>query len=476
MGNLIGVAISPHPPIILKEIGGGEERKAQKTIEGLNKIAEIVLENKPEVIICITPHGNVFSDGICILNDEYATGNLKSFGHPEISMEKAIDIDFNDYLIDALQEEEIPSVFLDENIAKEYNLKVELDHGVIVPLSFIDKKYNNYKILHITIGMLKHLELYRIGKLIGDTIMLSDKQAMVLVSGDLSHCLTKESPYSYNPEGRAFDNTIVSIMEDQRFEELLNINSESYTAAAECGLKPIIMGLGTLDGYSTTTEVFSYEGPFGVGYMNTFIKANKKDKVSILKKHTNEKRDIYDLKKRTENIYVALARASIEEWVKKGKCLDWEVYKEIILPTDALEELEKQRAGAFVSIHNNGNLRGCIGTFYPAQENLADEIINNAVDAASEDSRFYPIRRNELEDLEIKVDVLGELQPICDIEDLDVKKYGVVVVSKDKQGILLPDIEGVTTPQQQVNIAKEKAGILQNDEVKLYRFEVIRYQ
>lgn len=477
MGKLIGVAITPHPPIVMKEIGKGRERDAEETIKGLNGIGDIILEMAPEVLICITPHGNVFSDGICVLNEERVKGSLQSFGHPEINMEKAIDLDFVDYLIDTFQEEEIPSVFLDNKIAKEYNLRVELDHGLIVPLSFIDEKYQNYQIVHITIGMLKHLELYRIGKLIGDTIILSGKRAVVLVSGDLSHCLKEDSPYEFNPAGQAFDDSLVSMIKNKSFEEILNIPKDTYTAAAECGLKPIIMGIGVVDGYSTNVEVLSYEGPYGVGYMNAYIEAVEKNQESLLNKYINERRDIYDLKKRTENIYVALARAAIEEWVHTGKYLDWDAYMDIILPREAIEELEKRRGGAFVSIHNNGHLRGCIGTTMATRENLADEIISNAVKAASEDPRFYPIGVNELEDLEIKVDVLGEIVAISGIEELDVKEYGVVVEgSRGRRGLLLPDLEGVDTPQQQVDIAMEKAGLDKGEVVKLFRFKVTRYQ
>ncbi|KAB3530083.1 AmmeMemoRadiSam system protein A [Alkaliphilus serpentinus] len=214
----------------------------------------------------------------------------------------------------------------------------------------------------------------------------------------------------------------------------------------------------------------------GLREIAAFIEAGVRNRDSLLDKHINERRDIYDLKKRTENIYVALARAAVEEWVQKGKYLDWEAFMDIILPREALEDLEKKRAGTFVSIHNNGHLRGCIGTTMATMENLAEEIIHNAVKAASEDPRFYPVRSNELEDLEIKVDGLGEIEAISAIQDLDVKKYGVVVESKGRRGLLLPDLEGVDTPQQQVDIAKEKAGISKGEEVNLYRFEVIRYE
>ena len=168
---------------------------------------------------------------------------------------------------------------------------------------------------------------------------------------------------------------------------------------------------------------------------------------------------------------VELARKTIELYVTKRKQLD--------LPAELTAEMQ-QPAGAFVSIHRHGQLRGCVGTIYPSCSNVAEEVIQNAISAATRDYRFNPIRRDELEDLEIKVDVLHEPEPISSEEELDPKRYGLIVQSlKDpsKRGLLLPDLEGIDTVEQQVYYTKHhKAGILDPDEpVQMYRFEVIRY-
>ena len=145
------------------------------------------------------------------------------------------------------------------------------------------------------------------------------------------------------------------------------------------------------------------------------------------------------------------------------------------IPEDLPEELKKRRAGAFVSIHKQGQLRGCIGTIAPTQDSLAREIVWNAVSACSRDPRFDPIRPEELKWLEISVDVLGEPEDIASEEELDVKRYGVIVSSGRRRGLLLPDLDGVDTPERQVDIARRKAGIGPNEKVKLQRFEVVRH-
>jgi len=173
------------------------------------------------------------------------------------------------------------------------------------------------------------------------------------------------------------------------------------------------------------------------------------------------------MKKNEESAYVKLARETIDNYIKQGK---------IITPSLGLpEEMINQKAGVFVSLKKNGNLRGCIGTFMPTQENIAQEIIKNAISAAVDDPRFSSVNVSELEDLSISVDVLSAPEEVKDISQFDPKKYGVIVSSGYKKGLLLPDLEGVDTVEYQIDIAKRKAGIYPDEKVKLYRFEVQRY-
>ena len=173
------------------------------------------------------------------------------------------------------------------------------------------------------------------------------------------------------------------------------------------------------------------------------------------------------MKNTDESAYVKLARETIENYIKQGK---------IITPPLGLpEEMINQKAGVFVSLKKNGNLRGCIGTFMPTQGNIAQEIIKNAISAAVDDPRFSSVNVSELEDLSISVDVLSAPEEVKDISQLDPRKYGVIVSSGYKKGLLLPDLEGVDTVEYQIDIAKRKAGIYPGEKVKLYRFEVKRF-
>lgn len=169
------------------------------------------------------------------------------------------------------------------------------------------------------------------------------------------------------------------------------------------------------------------------------------------------------------NENLQLAKKAIQAYLKNGEIFD---------PQVKFKSLNSQKAGCFVSIHLKGSneLRGCIGTILPTCKNLAYEIINNAI-SACRDPRFLPISKEEIANLDISVDILSAPEPIDSEKLLDTKKYGVIVKSADgRTGLLLPDLEGVDDVGYQLEIARQKAGILPNEKVSLFRFQVHRYK
>ena len=166
--------------------------------------------------------------------------------------------------------------------------------------------------------------------------------------------------------------------------------------------------------------------------------------------------------------HVKLAKETLENYVRTGKKID--------VPDWVPEEFKKRRAGVFVSLKKHGMLRGCIGTIGPVRTSVAEEIIYNAISSGTQDPRFPAVRPEDLDDLDYSVDVLGAPEKVGSMDELDVKRYGVIVTSGFRRGLLLPDLEGVDTPQEQVNIALQKAGINRSERYEMERFEVIRYR
>ena len=162
-----------------------------------------------------------------------------------------------------------------------------------------------------------------------------------------------------------------------------------------------------------------------------------------------------------------LARVAVENYVRSG---------ELTTPPDGVGEALNERAGAFVCLKRQDHLRGCIGTIMPQTENLAVEIVRNAVQAASADPRFLPIEESELEQLHYTVDVLSTPEPVDGPEALDPAVYGCIVSTSDgRKGLLLPDLEGIDTVDKQVMVCRQKGGIRPDESVLLERFTVTRY-
>ncbi|MFA9422430.1 MAG: AmmeMemoRadiSam system protein A [Sedimentibacter sp.] len=454
--------IVPHPPLIVPEIGGGQEMKIQKTIDAYEKVAKRIAEIKPSTIILTTPHSIMYSDYIHISPGRGARGNFKEFGHEQVGMEVLYDMDFVQKLSAMAEENNISAGTMGEK-------NKSLDHGTMVPLYFINKYFNDYKLVRISISGLSYIDHYNLGKCIGKIADESDENIVFIASGDLSHMLKEEGPYGYKEEGVIFDREIVSAMKSGNFLEFLKFDEGFCQTAAECGLRSFIIMAGALDSKKVKSELLSYEGPFGVGYGVSAYTVITNDETRCFGEiyKTNEQMRIDSLKNE-EDAFVRLARQSLESFVVN--------HKKIEKTLDLDCELLNNRRGVFVSLKIDGQLRGCIGTILPTTECIADEIIQNAISAGAYDPRFYPVKENELSHIIYSVDVLGDAEGIDSINELDAVRYGVIVEKGSRRGLLLPNLEGVNTPEEQVSIALKKAGILPSEHYTMERFEVVRHK
>ena len=453
---IIKAYMVPHPPIAIPEIGKGETKQCETTIQSFQMIAKEIAELKPDTIIVISPHATMYRDYFDISGGESAYGDFTQF-HCPVSIEVQYDMAFIDCLKQTLPES-FPA-------GDEYNRDVMLDHGTMVPLYFIEKEYSDFKLVRIGLSGLPLTMHYALGMGIQKAAEQLDRRIVFIGSGDLSHCQKADGPYGYHKEGPAYDEKIMKTMGTAAFDELFDYPHAFLDAAMECGHRSFVIMAGALDGIALSTHVYSHEAPFGVGYgFVSFTPKGKDENRHFLSLYEEKEREKITTNRKTSDPYVKLAYAAVEEWVKQ---------RTRIMPPEEV----KGCAGVFVSIHEHGQLRGCIGTISPCYDNIAREIIQNAISACSKDPRFNPITEEELPYLEISVDVLGEPEEIPDSSYLNVKKYGVICSTKDgRRGLLLPDLEGVDTVEQQVKIACQKGGIDQQDEdVILERFEVVRH-
>lgn len=430
----------PHPPFIVHEVGKGEEKSVQKTIDSYLQVAEEIAELQPETIIISSPHSVMYHDYFHISPGYEAHGSFAQFRAGTVTFDEKYDAELVKTIEQLAKRSGIPAGTMGE-------VDSDLDHGTMVPLYFIRQKYSGGKIIRIGLSGLPLNVHYELGKVIAKAVDTLGRNAVYVASGDLSHKLQYHGPYGFAKEGPEYDRRVMDVCTRAAFSELLEFDEEFCSKAAECGHRSFVIVAGALDGVEVKAKQLSHEDITGVGYgICTFYPACEKKC----------------------DPYVKLARDTIEEYSRTGKTLK--------VPEDIPEEMKKTKAGCFVSIHKDGDLRGCIGTIAPTKGNVAKEIISNAISASTRDPRFPPIDESELADLEINVDVLGEPEQIDSIDKLDVKRYGVIVSSGFRRGLLLPDLEGVDTVEEQVDIAMQKGGISYDDKITLHRFEVIRHK
>ncbi|WP_240984285.1 AmmeMemoRadiSam system protein A [Acididesulfobacillus acetoxydans] len=417
--SLVYSAFVPHPPIVVPEIGRGQEEICGSTLEAYREVAARVAQAKPETVILVSPHAPLLEEGISVLVNGEVRGSFADFGVPDLSLAFPND----GRLVESLS----------RGLPRVLRRQGELDHGALVPLYFLERAGWRGKVVLLSMPW---REPERYGAEIGRILRAGTEKTALVASGDLSHRLREEGPYGFDPTGPQFDQAIVSGLKGNP-AQIGQIPAETVEQAGECGYRSLRLALAAQEGMR---EVLSYEGPFGVGYLVA---------------------ELYH-----SSPLPRWARLCLTEYVKGGD------------PT-ALPEPEEaefqQRRGCFVTLKKDGELRGCIGTTQPYRQNLASEILYNALAAGTEDPRFWPVKKEEVAELTFSVDVLGELEKVTGLGQLDPWHYGIVVSRGGRTGLLLPHLEGVDTVEDQLRIAKQKAGISPESPVEMWRFEVVRH-
>ena len=459
---VLAAAAVPHPPIILPEIGCGEEKKIEKSTAAYLEAMRRIAGKTPDTIVITSPHTAMYYDYFHISPGRLAKGDMGMFGAPGVKIAADYDTEFADALSRIVEREGIPAGPLGER-------DKSLDHGTMIPLYFLNKFLSDYKILRIGLSGMPPVAHYRLGQCIAKAAEALGRRVALIASGDLSHKLKESGPYGFASEGPEFDKRMAEALGSGDFLSILGVPPGCAEKAAECGLRSFQIMAGALDRKAVTHELLSYEGPFGVGYGIAFFDVTGEDAARDFGvQFEREEKNRLTERKAREDEYVRLARLSLETYVKTGK--------RAALPDSVSGEILGNRAGAFVSLKKHGQLRGCIGTISPATGSVAEEIMRNAVSAAAEDPRFPPVAPEELPELTYSVDVLGETEEIDSPDKLDVKRYGVIVQKGNRRGLLLPNLEGVESVPEQIAIAKQKAGIGEDEEVRLSRFEVVRHR
>ncbi|MEW6230504.1 MAG: class III extradiol ring-cleavage dioxygenase family protein, partial [Bacillota bacterium] len=364
--------IVPHPPIMVPGVGGKEAERVRRTQEALLELGRRICRSGAETMVVISPHGPVMWDAVGVVTQARLRGNLGRFGAPEVDFE----LDTDTFLANVLREELTAAGIPETEIRDRHDYR--LDHGVTAPLYWLQKGGVSLPVVICGMAIMPLRRLYSFGLAVQRAAAATGRKVAVVASGDLSHRLSPDAPNGYDPAGTVFDRKVQEIIAAADPLALIRLDPVLTERAGECGLRPIVMLFGAFDGYQVETEVLSYEGPFGVGYMvASLVPGNKDAERFFAAKMAEDAR----AEERAKSYLVRVAEQAIEAYLNRGKR---------IKITDVPPEFAG-RAGVFVCLKKGGLLRGCIGTIEPTQANIVEEVVENAVSAATRDSRFDPV-------------------------------------------------------------------------------------
>jgi len=257
--HLLFAFVTPHPPLIVPEIGGTYRLKARKTINALSYIAKQVKKAEPDTIIIITPHLVTAPEKFSVFKQESITGNLSEYGKSDVELSIDNDTEFISELENNLKNTGLG--------LKGINSEKKLDHGSFVPMYFFNEAGYTGKYVVINYSGLSREKHIQLGKIIRKTIEVSDKKFVFTASADLSHSLSKTAPNGYKPESAAFDRKIVNSIKAGNYKAIINMGETLVSETPQCGYNSILIGIGIMNMQPGQNKVFSYESPFGVGYM-----------------------------------------------------------------------------------------------------------------------------------------------------------------------------------------------------------------
>ena len=427
---------------MVPEVGRESIAGVVDSIDAMSELTTRLIDSGAESVILISPHAPLEADAFVAYEGPQVFGDFSHFNAPDTYFSLPVD-------------EELLGAIREVAATKQFGLTMlgthDLDHGTAVPLYFLLRNGWRGKVVTLGFSFLSNDDHVRFGSCIRSAVDQVGRRVAFIASGDLSHRLKPQAPAGYNPDAHIFDEQVVDALRSNDPQRIVNIDYNLRRLAGECGFRSMLVAIGASSELPPSCDVLSYEAPFGVGYLVAQI--------------TNQAAGA-DGK---EISLPALARDAVETFVRS---------EEVLSPPQSVQTLLTTRAPCFVSLKTlNGELRGCIGTIEASRDTLAEEIIANAISAATNDPRFEPVRPDELSNLRYSVDVLFPPEEAV-IGDLDPSAYGVIVEDKSggRRGLLLPDIPGIDNAEQQVEIAARKAGIARDEPVRLYRFKVERFR
>jgi AmmeMemoRadiSam system protein B len=447
-GSLVYVGIAPHPPIMVPEVGGEMIREVRGSVDAMRELTGRVRGADTETVVIVSPHAPLEARAFVAYADPVIRGDFARFRAPSAQVSAPLDSE----LLDALEREARDEGFRIERLRDE-----ELDHGTAVPLYFLLRNGWQGRLVALGYSFLSDNDHVRFGATLRRAADSVPRRVALVASGDLSHRLKPDAPAGFHPDAHLFDKQVVASIGGGAPRRIAEIDPALRRLAGECGYRSMLVALGASESLDADCEVLHYEAPFGVGYLVAQLSragktrddetrtdsdtsdGRREDSARTDDKNSSDENSPDDLSASTgeksssagdresadesltvksssdddaaggESSLPALARRAVETFVREGRAPKADELLEGG-PSPALAA----PAACFVSLKTwDGELRGCIGTVEPTRASLAEELVANAVSAATRDPRFPPVAESELSNLRYSVDILHEPEPLA---------------------------------------------------------------
>lgn len=449
--SVVSAFLLPHSREIISE---SDDEQISLIRGKYEEIADRIAELKPDTIVVISAHSEAYSDYFQIIEGEFSQSTFAKGEKNEFTVNIKYDKDLIKRICTIAKDSLFPA-------GSEGNQDRTLDHGAIVPLKFIQEKYSDFEVVRCSVSGLSLAEHYRFGTIIQRAANESKKKVIVIASGNLSHIEEAKGNNDY-------DEVLKKDLSNASFGALLEYDKAFLDKSKQCSHRVLSILAGCLDKTNVDTRLIHFSTYKNTGLcIAEFVLGAKNESRSFLSLYLNKERLNAATRIQNEDEFAKLAHEAIESHITYGR--------RISVPSDISSSLLLSSAGVFVSIYKFGQLRGCIGTINPQEANLAEEIISNAIAAATKDRRFPEVSVDEFPYLYIYVDVLNQPELVKDKSLLNPDEYGIIVSKGSKRGVLLPGAIGIDSVDMQINIAKRKASIGLDEEAVIERFTINRH-
>lgn len=445
--GVVCAVLMPHAPVLVPGVGDASSAAIAGSRRAMRNAAKCVLSHHPESVVLISPHSPRKPQAFGFWANDLLQGSFAQFNAPQAEVSLPLDQPLAQAVAAEMHARQLQTWAIHQ---------VPLDHGALVPLWFLAEA--GWAGPTVILG-LKHPgdgELRALGEAIAAAAQALPRRLAVIASGDLSHRLTADAPCGFHPQACQFDDTFVGLVRVGGYRKIETIAAELRELAAEDAVDSTVIAAAAANWQTRGHQVLNYEGPFGVGYGVAVLFAD-------LSPSSEAESAGLKAEPSAGNVLPGVARRAVESALRGSH-----------EPAPAAnDEYLGAARGVFVTLrHQNGKLRGCIGSSEPVCPNIVAETWRSARLAALADNRFPPVTAEELGGLRFEVQVLHSRAKVLTLNELNPEHYGLIISTGDGRGsLLLPGIKEIRTPEQQLSCARKKAGIKPNEPIYMELFQ-----